>query len=170
MKARDLAFMGLLVAISTLSAHVAAIPVGGAKVFPVQHAVNVIAAVLLGPGRGAFVAFATALLRNILGTGTILAFPGGMVGAALAGSAYRATGRVWAAAVGEVFGTGIIGALISYPVARIVLAQPVAALAYIIPFTMSSAAGALLGTILVMALHNVGVRGSIPSLPRRRLR
>lgn len=154
MKVRDVVLMGLLAAIGTLSAHLVAIPVGGAKVFPVQHAINVIAGVFLGPGPGILVAFAVGLLRNILGTGTVLAFPGGMVGAFLAGYAYRVTQRAWSAAIGEVFGTGILGAIIAYPVAKLVLGKPVAALAYVIPFSLSSVAGAVLGLILVLALRN----------------
>ncbi len=157
MKVRDLVFMGLLTGVGTLSAHLIAIPVGGAKVFPVQHAINVIAGVFLGPGPGVLVAFAVGLLRNTLGTGTVLAFPGGMVGAFLAGCAYRATQRPWAALAGEVFGTGILGAIISYPVARMILGKPVAALAYVIPFSLSSAVGAVLGFIVVLTLRNAGV-------------
>ncbi|NPV70517.1 MAG: hypothetical protein HPY55_07740 [Firmicutes bacterium] len=42
------------------------------------------------------------------------------------------------------------------PVARVVLGKPVAALAYVIPFSLSSAVGAGLGLVLVVALHSTG--------------
>lgn len=156
-KVRNLVLMGLLTAIGTLSAHLVAIPVAGARLFPVQHAINVVTAVLLGPGQAVLVAFAIGLLRNILGTGTILAFPGGIVGALVAGYGYRLTRKPWVASAGEVFGTGILGALIAYPVARWVLGKPVAAFAYVIPFGVSSIAGAVLGLILVLILRKTGL-------------
>ncbi|MGB9866790.1 MAG: energy coupling factor transporter S component ThiW [Bacillota bacterium] len=156
-KTRQLVFMGLLVAIGTLSSHVMAIPVLGAKAFPVQHAINVTAGVLLGPAQSVLVATAIATLRNLLGTGTPLAFPGSMIGALLAGLAYEFTGYPWAACIGEVVGTGFLGALLSYPVAKWLLGKSVAALAYVVPFTLSSALGALIGLFVVVALLQAGV-------------
>jgi len=152
-KTRQIAIMGLLTATGTLSSHILAIPVAGAKVFPVQHAVNVISAVTLGPSHAVAVAFGIALLRNFLGTGTLLAFPGSMIGAFVAGRAYRATGAVWWAACGEVFGTGVLGALVSYPIARVLMGKDVAALAYVLPFGTSSMAGALIGSVVLVALR-----------------
>ncbi len=63
------------------------IPVGFSKCFPAQHMVNVISAVMLGPWYAMGVAFLAAVIRNLLGWGTLLAFPGGMLGALLAGLA-----------------------------------------------------------------------------------
>jgi len=157
MRPRDLSLVGLLAAIGTLSAHLIALPVAGARVFPVQHAINVIAGVLLGPGKGVMIAFAVGLLRNILGTGTLLAFPGGMVGAFFAGQTCRLLKRPWAAALGEVLGTGVFGAILAYPVARMVLGQPVMALTYVIPFSLSSGTGAVVGLLLLMALRGARV-------------
>ena len=57
MNIRRLTFAGLLVAIGTLTAHLIYIPAGVSKCFPVQHAINVIAAVLLGPGPAVAIAF-----------------------------------------------------------------------------------------------------------------
>ena len=60
-------------------------PVFGSQCAPVQHMVNVICAVFLGPGYGVAVAFLASLLRNIFGLGSLLAFPGSMCGALLCG-------------------------------------------------------------------------------------
>ena len=49
------------------------IPIGASKCFPVQHLVNVLAAVLLGPWYGVSMAFVTSLLRVLIGTGSLLA-------------------------------------------------------------------------------------------------
>ena len=63
-------------------------PVFGAKCAPVQHFINIICAVILGPAYGVAAAFVSSLIRNLLGLGTLLAFPGSMVGALLAGLLY----------------------------------------------------------------------------------
>ena len=47
MQTRKLTSAALLIAIGTLSAHLIYIPAGVSKCFPVQHAINVMGAVLL---------------------------------------------------------------------------------------------------------------------------
>ena len=89
-----------------------AIPIGASKCFPIQHLCNIIAGVFLGPWYGVAMAFTTSLIRNLIGTGSLLAFPGSMVGAYLCGFLYRKTGRLAAAYFGEVFGTGILGGIL----------------------------------------------------------
>lgn len=158
MSTRNLVWMAFLVAIATLSAHVIYIPVGPSKVFPVQHAVNVIAGVTTGPLGAVLVATVTGILRNLLGTGTIFAFPGGIIGAALAGYFYRWGRRPIFAAVGEVIGTGILGALAAVPVARWILGQEVAAFFFVVPFAASSLAGATAGYLILGALFRSGIR------------
>lgn len=158
---RELAVSGLFVAVGTLTAHLVGIPAGVAKAFPVQHAINVLAGVMLGPVQAAMIAFAVGLLRNLLGVGTLLAFPGGMIGAFLAGCLYRLTGQVGWAVAGELLGTGVLGALASYPIARWVLGHPAAPLFYVVPFLLSSAAGAALATGLLLALRRTH---AVPSL------
>ena len=148
MNTKKLTAMALLVALGTL-AGVFSIPVGGALIFPVQHAINVLAAVLLGPGPAVLVAFAVAVLRNLLGTGTVLAFPGGMIGALVAGYAFRIFRRDYAAVAGEIIGTGVLGALVAVPLARLVLGSDAIALAFVIPFASSSVAGAITGLLVL---------------------
>lgn len=152
-RGRAVAWMGLLAAVGTLASHVFAIPVGPVRVFPVQHAINVVAGVLLGPGPAAAIALVVSLLRNMLGLGTLFAFPGSIFGALLAAAAYRATGRTVAAAVGEVIGTGIIGALAAFGMARFLLGQEAAAAAFVVSFMASSAAGALIGLAVLKAVE-----------------
>ena len=77
------------VALSTFS-----IPIGASKCFPIQHLCNVIAGVFLGPWYGMAMAFCTSLIRNLMGTGSLLAFPGSMVGAFLGGFLYRMHGKL----------------------------------------------------------------------------
>lgn|SRR5690625_1097685 len=148
-RTRLLTTMAVLVAIGTLGSQILWFPAGVAKAYPVQHAVNVIAAVILGPGPAVIIAFIIGLLRNLLGLGTVLAFPGGMVGAFLAGYLYKKLGKkVWAA-IGEVIGTGIFGSLLSVPIAKLVLGSSVGVLFYIPSFLISSFAGATIALFIV---------------------
>lgn len=48
MRVRKLAFTALFIAIGVFSAHLVYIPIGIAKCFPVQYAINVLLAVLMG--------------------------------------------------------------------------------------------------------------------------
>lgn len=148
MQVKQLTGIALLVAAGTLTGFFS-IPLLGARLFPIQHAINVLAAVRFGPLAAVTVAFAVAVLRNALGMGTVLAFPGGMFGALTAGVLYRMTGRAHFAVLGEVLGTGVLGALGAFPLARLVLGRDVLAYTYIIPFTLSSASGALVATAIL---------------------
>ena len=154
-------FIALGVALSTFY-----IPIGASKCFPIQHFVNVLAGIMLGPLPALLCAFCTSLLRVLLGTGTLLAFPGSMIGALLCGLAFRYTGRIWAACVGEIVGTGILGALCAYPAAVFLLGREAAAFAFVVPFCISSSVGAIAGCALVYALSRSSALGTIMPLAR----
>ena len=79
---KKLALAGVLCAVAVVGSMLQ-FPVFGSQCAPVQHMVNVICAVFLGPGYGVAVAFLASLLRNIFGLGSLLAFPGSMCGALL---------------------------------------------------------------------------------------
>ena len=64
--------------------------------------------------------------------------------------------RLAAAYFGEVFGTGIIGGLLCYPVATLLMGQEAALFAYVIPFLLSTAGGTVMAMILVGALYQSG--------------
>lgn len=153
-RTHKLTLMAMLVAIGIVGAAFIWFPAGVARAYPIQHAVNVIAAVLLGPGPAVVIAFAIGLLRNMLGLGTLLAFPGGMAGALLAGLAYRWMKKKSFAAVGEVIGTGIIGSLLAVPIAQIFLGQAAGVLFFIPGFLISSISGALIALLVLSRLKN----------------
>lgn len=154
-----IARMGILIALGVAASYMSAIPAFGAKLFPTQHALNVIAGALLGPWYGAVTALGIALIRIGLGTGTLLAIPGSIFGACLAGLVYKYTRSKVATAAGEVVGTGVIGALAAYPMATLILGNAKAAAAgmtfFIIPFGSSSLAGAIIGALALAALERV---------------
>lgn len=149
MKTKKLTISAMFVAIGILTGTVIYIPVGAAKCMPVQHAINVITAVLLGPAYAILTAFCIALGRNLLGTGTLLAFPGSMVGAFVSAMVYKYTKNKLGAAVGEVFGTGILGALISVPIANLLMGKSSGALLYAFPFFLSSFGGAVAAYLIL---------------------
>ena len=135
-------------------------PVFGSKCAPIQHMVNILCAVLLGPWYGVGVAFCASLIRNLLGLGSLMAFPGSMIGALLCGIMYWKTKNMPAPLLAEVFGTAVLGGLCAYPVAVLFMgvnAGTVAFYAYIIPFFVSTAGGAVLSAILLGALMKTGV-------------
>ncbi|GAM14131.1 energy coupling factor transporter S component ThiW [Mesobacillus selenatarsenatis] len=157
---QKLTLTAMMVAIGTLTSHMLFIPLGIVKVFPVQHFINILSAVLLGPYYALAQAIGISLLRNLFGTGSVFAFPGSMIGALLAAYLYQKTKKIGFAFAGEVVGTGIIGAIASYPIAVLLLGNEAAVFGFIPAFLASSLAGATLGFVLLkIFLKNAG--GSI---------
>lgn len=139
-------------------------PVFGSKCAPVQHLINVLCAVILGPGYGVAAAFVSSLIRNLLGLGTLLAFPGSMCGALLAGLLYHYIKKLPAAYIGEVFGTAVIGGMLSYPVVAFIMGSKGAALfTFVVPFLISTAGGTLLAVLITVPLKQTGVLDKIKS-------
>lgn len=161
---KKLALSGVLCAVAVVGSMFVTFWVLGSKCAPVQHMVNILCAVFLGPWYGLGVAFVASLLRNLLGVGSILAFPGSMCGALLCGLAWWKSKNLWLTLAAEVFGTGIIGGLAAYPLAIAFLGQnaaEVAFTAYVVPFLISTVAGSILAGALVFALQKSGALGAM---------
>jgi energy coupling factor transporter S component ThiW len=157
MQTRKIAQAVILVAIAVALSPIF-IPLGFIKLFPAQHMINVIGGVMLGPWYALGIATAAAIIRNLLGVGTPLAFPGGMIGAFLAGWAYILFRRSYAAALGEVLGTGFLGALVSvWLVAPMLMKKTMAASVMMGAFAASSLAGAVLGVAALQVLRKAGI-------------
>ena len=104
------------------------IPIGPARIFPFQHMINVILAVIVGARFSVGAAFSTSAYL------------------------YKKYNAIWAAALGEIIGTGLIGALVSYPIAHFLLGKPLALLTLITSFSMSSIGGACIGFVVLQIL------------------
>ena len=135
---QKLAISGVLIALAVVLSGFS-IPIGASKCFPIQHMVNVIA-------------------------GTLLAFPGSMVGALCCGLAFRYIFPKWSFAkrvpiafLGEIIGTGILGAMAAFPIATFVMGKEAALFTYVIPFGVSTVGGALIASVLMFALAKTGV-------------
>jgi len=157
MNTRDVARAVILTAIAVALSPIF-IPVGISKCFPAQHMINVIGAVMLGPAYAVGIAAAAAIIRNILGVGTLLAFPGGMIGAFLAGLAYRSFKNIYLAGLGEIVGTGLLGALASaWLVAPLLMGKNMALASVIVAFSVSTIGGSIIGIIALHLLQKAGI-------------
>ena len=84
---------------------------------PMAHLINITMAVFMGPWYAFLCALAIGLIRMMTMGIPPLALTGAIFGAALSGIFYKLSkGKIWAAVLGEIIGTGIIGSIISYPV------------------------------------------------------
>lgn len=84
---------------------------------PMAHFINILCAVLLGPWYALLCATLIGVIRMMLMGIPPLALTGAVFGAVLSGVFYRmSNGNLLCAVLGEVIGTGIIGAIVSYPV------------------------------------------------------
>jgi energy-coupling factor transport system ATP-binding protein len=155
---RSIAYAVVLVAIGVALAPYTSFPIGIAKVNPTQHFVNVVGAVLLGPWWATIIAAIIGIIRNVMGVGTLLAFPGGMIGAFLAGFLYNKTKNLNIGAVGEVVGTGFIAPVVSALfVAPVLMGKKIPFLALIPSFLASTVAGAVIGVLALKLLKRADI-------------
>ena len=84
---------------------------------PMAHLINIVCSVFLGPWYSLLCATLIGIIRMLTMGIPPLALTGAIFGAFFSGLFYRLSkGKILCAVLGEVFGTGIIGALMSYPV------------------------------------------------------
>ena len=130
---------------------------------PFQHFVNVLAAVVLGPGYGCMSALICGLLRMMSGR-TIQAVTGAIFGPILGGWIYRKTKNIYLVWIGEVIGTGFLGAMASYPFMCWFYGLEAVSPFYYIPFyTPSAAVGGLMGVMVYFVLKRSGLLNRIMS-------
>ena len=154
---RQWIFMALMIALGTLANSAFSFPVGLTRCAPLQSLINVVTAVYLGPWQPGLVACVIGILRISFGTGTLFAIPGGVIGAVLAGLLYRSLGRpVWAG-LGEIFGTSVLAAAASVPLAAWVLGRAETFWGFFPGFAVSSIVGGLAGILLVRSLTLAGI-------------
>lgn len=135
------------------------------RMAPFQHFINVIAAVFLGPFWGFACALMTGLMRMSLNGCTVLAVIGAVVGAFLSGMLYKLSNKLIFAVVGEVIGTGVLSAIMSYPAMRMFYGLPKTSIFTYVPFFIpSSFMGAMLGYVLLKTLDKSKMLLSLKSL------
>ena len=151
---RKIAMAGVLVAVAVAGSLIS-FPVAGSKCAPVQHMVNICAAVFLGPAWGVGVSFCARIIRTLTGLGSLMAFPGSMVGALCCGLMYRFSKKIIPTCIAEALGTGILGGLAAYPLAKyVMLIQPEGMFIYIVPFLISTVAGSIVAIVMLILKKN----------------
>lgn len=131
-------------------------PIGPVRCFPFQHTLNVIAGVVMGPFWAMGSAFVTSLIRNLMGTGTLFAFPGSMFGAFFVGTVALALPPRYkiAAAAAEPLGTAVVGAWVSAALIAPFIGKSIGFSFLAISFLASCVPGALIGAAALYALKN----------------
>ncbi len=159
--ARTTRRMALVVTLSALAVVLSPlnIPIGDAKAFPIQHTVNVVAAVLLGPWYAVLVALIVGTIRIGLGMGTIFAYPGGAFGGLVVGLLYRYVRRSDLAAFAEPIGTVPIGATLSGLLIAPMLGKTMTVAYFWAAFAVSCIPGAILGFVVLKTLRRVRLDG-----------
>ena len=134
------------------------------KCSPTQHFVNILAGVYLGPWWAMGSAFCASLIRNLFGTGTLLAFPGSMIGAFLSGVMFHwvfkknsLAVRLPAAYVGELFGTSVLGAMCAVPIAVFIMGREATLFGYVPGFFISCVVGTVIAAVVVTIMKRTRV-------------
>ncbi|MBP3379620.1 MAG: energy coupling factor transporter S component ThiW [Ruminococcus sp.] len=127
---------------------------------PMAHFINVTCAVLLGPWEALICAVIIGLIRMLAMGIPPLALTGAIFGAFFSGLLYRLSkGKLLAAMLGEIFGTGIVGAVISYPVMKFIWGRDGLTWFFYVP---SFIAGTLIGGSIAFAfLRKIAQNGQL---------
>ena len=133
---------------------------------PMAHLINIVCSVLLGPWYSLICAALIGIIRMAFMGIPPLALTGAVFGAFLSGVLYRASkGKIIFAVLGEVIGTGIIGAVVSYPVMRFIWGREGLGWVFYIP---SFVAGTLIGgSIAYFFLRKLASNGMLPKMQKR---
>ena len=110
---------------------------------PMAHLINIVCSVMMGPWYSLVCATLIGIIRMMFMGIPPLALTGAVFGAFLSGMLYRVSGgRMIFAVVGEVIGTVIIGAIVSYPVMAFLMGRGGLSLMFYVP---SFICGTLIG-------------------------
>lgn len=126
---------------------------------PMAHFINVTCSVLLGPWYSLLCAMLIGIIRMAVMAIPPIALTGAVFGAFLSGLFYRLSrGNILMAVLGEIFGTGIIGAVLSYPVMTFLWGRDgLSWLFYIPSFVCGTLIGGSIAFVFLKKLASNGV-------------
>ena len=117
MKTFRMVFLAMMVAIGVVISPILRIE----GMCPTAHLINITCSVFMGPWYSLLCACMIGVIRMMFMGIPPLALTGAVFGAFLSGMLYRLSkGKLVCAFIGEVIGTGIIGAIVSYPVMTLI--------------------------------------------------
>ena len=127
---------------------------------PMAHLINIVCSVLLGPWYSLLCATLIGIIRMAVMGIPPLALTGAVFGAFLSGVFYRLSkGKLIFAVLGEVIGTGLIGAVVSYPVMTYIWGREGLSWLFYVP---SFIAGTLIGgSIAFVFLRKLSDNGTL---------
>lgn len=133
---------------------------------PMAHFINIVCSVLLGPWYSLLCATLIGIIRMLLMGIPPLALTGAIFGAFLSGVFYRTSkGKIICAVLGEVIGTGIIGALVSYPVMTYLWGKEgLSWLFYVPSFTCGTLIGGSIAYVFLRKLTDNGMLTKIQTM------
>lgn len=126
---------------------------------PMAHLINIVCAVLLGPWYSLLCATLIGIIRMAVMGIPPLALTGAVFGALLSGVFYRLSkGKLLCAVLGEVIGTGLVGAVVSYPVMTFLWGKEgLSWLFYVPSFIMGTLIGGSIAYVLLRKLSDGGM-------------
>ncbi|MDD3278823.1 MAG: energy coupling factor transporter S component ThiW [Lachnospiraceae bacterium] len=126
---------------------------------PTAHFINIVCSVLLGPWYSLACAVMIGVIRMMFMGIPPLALTGAVFGAFLSGVFYRLSkGRIICGVLGEIFGTGIIGSIVSYPVMAFLMGREgLTAFFYTPMFLAATTLGGIVAYLFLKALSQAGL-------------
>lgn len=133
---------------------------------PMQHLVNIVCSVFLGPYYSLLCAVMIGIIRMMFMGIPPLALTGAIFGAFLSGVLYRASkGKIIFAVIGEIIGTGIIGSIASYPVMAYLMGRT--GLTWLFYTPMFIGATCMGGSVAYIFLKALSAGGMLAKLQKR---
>lgn len=133
---------------------------------PMAHLINIVCSVLLGPWYSLLCATLIGIIRMMIMGIPPIALTGAIFGAFLSGVFYRLSkGKIVCAVLGEIIGTGIIGAIASYPVMTLLWGKEGLSWLFYVP---SFICGTLIGgSIAYVFLRKMAANGALAQMQLR---
>ncbi len=130
---------------------------------PMAHLINIVCSVFMGPWYSLLCALLIGIIRMVVMGIPPLALTGAIFGAFLSGVFYKISkGKLFMAVLGEIIGTGIIGAIASYPVMTFLWGKEgLSWLFYVPSFICGTLIGGTVAYIFLGALARTGMLKTI---------
>ena len=130
---------------------------------PMAHLINITCAVFMGPAYAFLCAVLIGVIRMMIMGIPPLVLTGAVFGATLSGIFYKLSkGKIIAAVLGEIIGTGIIGAIVSYPVMTYIWGREGLTWFFYVPsFICGTLIGGSIAFLLLVKLEAAGVLSKI---------